>query len=55
MKSEMKSEEEVTFLQEVVGQGIDREELRDEIYVICKTYALRLMITHSFVLINKIL
>ena len=33
----MKYEEEETFLRTVVGHGIDRDDLRDEIYVMCKT------------------
>ena len=35
MKGEMKNDEEILFLQETVGQGLDREELRDEIYIQC--------------------
>ena len=38
MKGEMKGEEEISFLQQVVGNGIDRDELRDEIYVMCRFY-----------------
>ena len=34
----MKGEEEISFLQQVVGNGIDRDEIRDEIYVMCKFY-----------------
>ena len=29
----MKNDEEITFLQTTVGCGLEREELRDEIYV----------------------
>lgn len=36
MKSEMKYEEEETFLRTVVSHGLERDELRDEIYVTCK-------------------
>lgn len=39
MKSEMKYEEEETFLHTVVGYGIERDDLRDEIYVMCKNIA----------------
>ena len=38
MKGEMKGEEDISFLQQVVGNGIDRDELRDEIYVMCRFY-----------------
>ena len=37
MKSEMKYEEEETFLQTVISQGLERDDLRDELYVICKS------------------
>ena len=33
MKSEMKYEEEEIFLRTVVGHGLERDDLRDEIYV----------------------
>ena len=36
MKSEMKYEEEEIFLRTVVGHGLERDDLRDEIYVMCK-------------------
>jgi len=36
MKSEMKYEEEETFLHTVIGHGLERDDLRDELYVMCK-------------------
>ncbi|XP_046440084.1 myosin-I heavy chain-like isoform X4 [Daphnia pulex] len=35
MKSEMKYEEEETFLNTVIGHGLERDDLRDELYVMC--------------------
>lgn len=32
----MKYEEEETFLQTVIGHGLERDDLRDELYVMCK-------------------
>ena len=39
MRGDMKNEEEISFLQSTVGHGLDREELRDEIYAQCMRQA----------------
>lgn len=36
MKGDMSTDEEVKLIQKVVGYGIEGEEIRDEIYVMCK-------------------
>ena len=38
MKSEMKFDDEETFMRTVIGHGLERDDLRDEIYVMCKNF-----------------
>ena len=36
MRGDMSTDEEVKLIHKVVGYGIEGEEIRDEIYVMCK-------------------